>query len=132
MVIGALTTTNTSPKLYESGDAYATGAWNTASDQRLKDDITEVLAGRGLAVIMSLNPKEWIWNEKSSLYGKRGAGFIAQEIEGVLPFAVVNDGGFMGMNYQALQAYEVACLQDHERRLARVEDEIKKLVGYGA
>ena len=138
VVIGALSAGAgiTTPKLYVAGDALAAGAWNTSSDGRLKDEIEAVYSDRALAVLMQLKPREWVWNENNAaLCGKRGAGFIAQEVQPVLPFAVIDDGGYMGLNYQALHAYEVAGLQNHEERIAALEAENKELrrrLGYGS
>ena len=124
VVIGALSAGSgvTTPKLYVAGDALATGSWNTSSDRRLKDEIEAVYSDRALAVLMQLKPREWVWNENNeAMCGKRGAGFIAQDVLEVLPWAVMADGGYMGLNYQALHAYEVAGLQNHEERIAELE-----------
>ena len=124
VVIGALSAGSgvTTPKLYVAGDALATGAWNTSSDGRLKDEIEAIHSDRALAVLMQLKPREWVWNKNNAaMCGKRGAGFVAQDVLEVLPWAVLADGGYMGLNYQALHAYEVAGLQNHEARIAELE-----------
>ena len=114
-------------KLYVNGTAKAS-SWDTTSDRRLKDEIEDVYSDRALAVLMALRPKEWTWNEKNDyLSGKRGAGFIAQEVQNVLPFAVNDSGDYLSLNYTVLHAYEIAGLQNHEERIAELEKENREL-----
>ena len=111
-------------------DSYITaGAAASSSDRRLKDNIDDVCSDRALTVLMQLKPKEWTWNENNAyLYGKRGAGLIAQDVLDVLPFAVVGDAGeYLSLNYNTLHAYEIAGLQNHEARIAALEAENKEL-----
>ena len=125
-IIGAYVSPG-SYKLYVNGSAKAS-AWDTSSDRRLKRDIREVSAERALSVLMQLNPVEWVWNEKNAtLEGTRCAGLIAQDTEGVLPFAINDDAEYLGMNYNVFHPYEIAGLQNHEGRIKALEKENAEL-----
>ena len=110
-------------------DGYITaGASASSSDRRLKDDIRDVETDSARAIIMKLRPREWKWNERNPiLFGKPGAGLVAQEVSDVLPLAVVGSMPFFSLNYNTLHAYEIALLQAQERRIAALEEEIKQI-----
>ncbi len=110
-------------------DSYITaGASGSSSDSRLKDNLEQVSAERAWDVLKQLKPMEWVWNEKNAyLSGKRGAGLVAQDVSEVLPFAVMEGGEYLSLNYPIMHAYEIAGLQDHESRIEVLESEVKRL-----
>ena len=113
---------------FASASYITAGGVASSSDIRLKDEIEDVCSDRALAVLMQLKPKEWVWNEKNDYFsGKRGAGLVAQDVEDVLPFAVMETGEYKSLNYSVLHAYEIAGLQNHEERIAELEKENKEL-----
>ncbi|AEP10671.1 tail fiber domain-containing protein [Micavibrio aeruginosavorus] len=59
-------------------------AWYNASDERLKKDIVPLSADEGLAAIMQLNPVHYKWRDAQA-EDQSEMGFIAQEVEQVLP-----------------------------------------------
>lgn len=62
------------------------GPDNTTSDLRLKKDIVSLDKQSGLDAIMGLRPVSYHWkDERKNQTGKRQMGFIAQEVEKVLP-----------------------------------------------
>ena len=82
------------------------------------------VSDRALSVIMQLKPCEWEWNDRNpNLAGKRGAGLVAQDVADVLPFAVMDLGDYLYLNYSVLHAYEIAGLQNHESRIEALEKE---------
>lgn len=62
------------------------GTWSTLSDQRLKTNV-QPLAG-SLDKVMALRPVSFDWIEDNPSPLKPRAGFIAQEVEAVLPNVV--------------------------------------------
>ena len=138
-------TTAPTDRLHVIGTIRATtGIWSdgyisakgqdTTSDARYKRDVAALPAQAALAVLMRLRPSTWAWKDD----GRRGAGFVAQEVQGVLPEAVREVGGgedrHLALNYQMLHAYEVCLLQTHETELERLrgrvlllENEIKRI-----
>jgi hypothetical protein len=104
----------------------AFGGVGSSSDARLKDGIEDVYSDRALSVLMQLKPKEWTWNEKNGYFsGRKGAGLVAQDVEGILPFAVIDEGEYKSLTYSVFHAYEIAGLQNHEARIAELERKIE-------
>lgn len=122
-VIGTIRATT---GIWSNGYVSAKGQ-DTTSDARYKRDIAALPAQAALAVLMRLRPSTWAWKDD----GRRGAGFIAQEVMGVLPEAVREVGGgedrHLALNYQMLHAYEVSALQTHETELERLRGRVNQL-----
>ena len=122
-VIGTIHSTT---GIFSDGYVSAKGQ-DTTSDARYKRDVAALPAQAALAVLMRLRPATWAWRDD----GRRGAGFIAQEVTGVLPEAVreVGDGDdrHLALNYQMLHAYEVSALQTHETELERLRGRVNQL-----
>ena len=104
--------------VYFSDNAYAS-SWNTSSDRRLKENITTLSKDDAIEKIMALNPSVWQWNSGANK-GMTASGFVAQEVESVIPFMV---GGkeYKSLAYQMLHAYEISALQSHEERITALE-----------
>lgn len=105
-------------KLYVDGSAIAT-VWNTTSDFRLKDDIDVLSKDDAIEKLMRLKPSIWKWNSGLAK-GHTASGFIAQEVESVIPFMVTGED-YKGLSYQMLHAYEVSAIQSHEERISALE-----------
>lgn len=92
------------------------GTWTNASDQSLKTDIRTL--GYGLDEVLDLKPREFNF-ERS---GKAGIGFIAQEVEKVIPEIVSESGlGTKGVEYGQLTAVLVNAIIELENRVAYLE-----------
>lgn len=120
----------------ESGNFYVVGAVTagtsaSSSDARLKDDITAMTDSEAIAIIKALTPSKWKWNEWSHLEGE-SCGLIAQNVQGVMPFAVgkVSDDHFgthLTLNYNTLHGVEIAVLKAHEDEIARLKARVAEL-----
>ena len=72
------------------------GALSCTSDRSLKKNIEDV--GYGLAEVMKLNPVAFNWNFDSS-GTEKSLGFIAQDVQGVIPDLVTTDqNGLLTLN----------------------------------
>jgi hypothetical protein len=85
-------TTAPSYLLHVAGTAYATGAAGALSDIRHKRNV-KTLADGALAIVNKLRPVSFVW-KKPADDGMKGEqfGFIAQEVEKVLPQLVLSQG----------------------------------------
>ena len=108
-----------------------TVSYNNASDYRLKHTVARL--GSGLATISALNPVSYKWVSDDSV----GEGFIAHELQEVIPLAVsgekdaVNEDGSIkpqGVDYSKIVVHLVAAIQELsakndalEARLAALE-----------
>jgi hypothetical protein len=68
----------------------ATGVYGALSDRRLKKDIEPLTASTGLDAIMALNPVSFVFRNDTSATTQ--LGFIAQEVQKVLPELVTSLG----------------------------------------
>jgi hypothetical protein len=57
--------------------------YNTTSDYRLKENVTDLVGG--LSRVMALRPVSWVWKDCE---GQTGEGFIAHEVQAIVPSAV--------------------------------------------
>lgn len=92
------------------------------SDRRLKDNISALENSADL--IMQLKPVRFNWKTDN----RKSMGFIAQEIEEILPEAVTESQvGFKAVNYDILTAPIIAMLQSQQEQLRAQEAEIQLL-----
>jgi hypothetical protein len=90
--------------------------YNTTSDYRLKENVTDLVGG--LSRVMALRPVSWVWKDCD---GQTGEGFIAHEVQAIVPSAVngekdaVEDNGDIkpqGMDASYLVATLVKAVQE--------------------
>ena len=100
---------------------------SSVSDQRLKADITPLDTATGLAAIKELNPVSYYWKD-TNLPGTGSTqeqfGFIAQDVQGVLPNLVtVNPATYLtpdvtyGLNYQGFTAVAVEAIKELDAKV---------------
>lgn len=100
-----------------NGTAYATGAAGALSDVRHKKDI-EPLQDGALERIMRLRPVSFFWKTpKDDGMKGRQMGFIAQEVEKVLPTTVLTENNAektKGLKYNEITAVLTKAVQEQE------------------
>ena len=105
-------------KLYfnpSSGTLYAT-AFSNLSDQTIKENVIPLQ--NSIDILNTLNPVQFSWKEN----GQSSFGFIAQEVEQVLPQIVSTANNFKSVNYQALIALLVDAVKTQQKEI----EELKK------
>lgn len=102
-------------------------AFGNISDKRLKHTITPIDNTNALDIINTLEPVTFIWKDNIANTSRRGSkdvGFIAQEVEKSIPYAVseftdLNTGEiFKNMKHERIIPYLVAAVQ-HLGRLVK-------------
>jgi len=126
-------------RLYNSGDLHVEGnvvGYSTSiSDQKFKDDVTPIESA--LDKVKALKGVEYTWNATSKK-GKRDLGFIAQEVEQVIPQIVtehtLSTGEFADnptqsktIDYEKITAVLVEAVKEQQ---AQIEELKAKLDGY--
>lgn len=95
------------------------GVWNNASDRRLKDDIENI--SYGLNEVLKLRPVNYIM--KSS--GDKQVGFIAQEIDKIIPELVChpenNETEMLSMSYGNITAVLTKAIQEQQEIIESME-----------
>ncbi|MGA9796207.1 MAG: DUF2793 domain-containing protein [Rhizomicrobium sp.] len=98
-------------------------SFNTSSDRRLKTDIAPLCAG---ALMDALAPVTFAWKAD----GARGAGFIADELQAVVPEAVTGEPGavdgagaaiYQSVDHSKLVPHLVAAIRELRARVAVLE-----------
>jgi len=113
------------------------------SDVRLKENIEILSFGTGIEIINKLKPSKFNWKESAKEYndtieaGKEEIGLIAQEVQEVIPDAVIqNKAGvpahgrgeaYYTINYNKITPYLVQAIKDLNEKINQLETEIKKL-----
>lgn len=96
-----------------------------ASDKRLKTNIEPIT--NGLSYVSKLQGVKFDWVNESS--GKKSIGFIAQDVEKVLPelvFTNPNDG-LMGVNYAELTSVLVEAVKELKKENDDLRERLEKL-----
>ena len=102
--------------------------YNTTSDRRLKENIATITDGTDK--LMAMNPVTHTW--KAAPEDPPVIGFIAQEMQEIVPEAVVgeHDGEeMMSMDYGRITPVLVAALQDAHKKIAELEARLNLLEG---
>lgn len=87
------------------------------SDKRLKENITPITYG--LNEILQLNPVSFDWKNDNNK--NKQFGFIAQEVQEVMPEAVI-DGEYLGLEKDAINTALVNAIKELEARLKTLEN----------
>ena len=97
-------------------------AFVTYSDESLKSDVAS-MANTALDTIMSLNGVEFTWKDS----GERDFGFIAQDVQSVLPKAVhVAEDGVQGVDYSRLTSVLVEAVKAQQVQIEELKALLKK------
>ena len=88
---------------------------STPSDQKLKTNVKDI--EYGLDTIMKLKPKQYDWKKDD----RHDIGFIAQEVEEVIPEIVKDNEWFddkiKTMDYEKLTAVLIKAVQEQQQKL---------------
>ena len=103
----------------------STGAYTATSDRRLKKDIEPL--HYGLSDVMSLKPSSYLMIEEED-GKKKHLGFIAQDLENILPEVVSEmQGGTLGVETTAIIPVLVKAIQELSAKLDAAEARIAAL-----
>lgn len=122
-------------ELHVTGNIAISGSILPVSDARLKKDVSTI--ENGLATIQQLRPTSYLfrtetYQEMNLLEGKQ-YGFIAQELENVLPNLVTNSNNtdpkkaFKRVNYTGLIPFLVSSIQEQQKIIDIQQQEIDAL-----
>lgn len=98
-------------------------AYHNSSDQRLKHDIKS-LENEGMDLVRKLRGVSFVWNDSN----RHAMGFIAQEIEQIVPFAVATDAkGYKSVDYVMLIAPMAEAIKTLDADLTKANAAINAL-----
>ena len=122
--VGIGTTDPGSYRLYLSGgEAYCdqTTCWNDASDIALKENIRDL--DYGLKEILALKPTRFLFKPT----GEEGIGFVAQEVEKIIPEVVSGEEGHKGISYGGLTPVLVKAIQEQQNQIEELKTKLTQL-----
>jgi hypothetical protein len=123
VVIDGNSTHNTSNRtFFSNGAAGGTGAWNNDSDGRMKKNIATI--DRALDKVQNLRGVNFEWKETEHHEEGLQMGFIAQEVEKVIPEVVSNGGDSYSMQYSPLTALLVEAVKELSARVEYLERQL--------
>jgi len=101
-------------------------AWQVPSDRRRKKNIIPVNEENAIEIIKNLNPVHYEYTSKNS---REYIGFVAQEVEEILPKAVAtmeNEEQSKALDYNSIFALQTKVIQNLLKRVDYLEDLLKK------
>jgi len=100
----------------------------TPSDAGLKENVEELTGG--LNQILALNPVYYDWKNKEQYGAQRQIGFLAQEVEVIVP-EVVSSGkdGLRSLDYAHLVATLTSAIQELNAKVEALTAEVNTLKG---
>lgn len=102
------------------------GVWTAISDARTKTDIVP-LSG-GLADAMRLQPVTYHYRDANGApAGPRRIGFIAQQVQDVVPSLVTDGDDVMTLDYATLSTIAIAALREQQAELDRSREALDAL-----
>ena len=101
-----------------------TGTWGTGSDLGLKTDVQAIEGA--LAAVMSIDTITFRWNELSDNKDKttRFHGVSAQSVQKVAPDFIMDDRGFLCVDYGKLATFALAAIKEQQAQI----EELKRLI----
>jgi hypothetical protein len=117
--------------VYATGSgAYAQGGFTSASDRRLKKDIRPY-AFKALALVQQLKPVTFVWKQAYDDGRRhRHIGFIAQEVQDVIPEAVVVEDDAqhtLALSYDSLIPVLTKAIQELHQNTDAARSELSKV-----
>jgi len=121
--------------LTTGGNLTVTGnvtGYGTISDAQMKENVLPL--HNAISVMKKLRPVSFEWNthERSMAFVgiHNDYGFIAQEVEGIIPNVVREDShGYKSLRYQSLIPYSIQAIKELVEKVETLEKKIEELEG---
>ncbi|MFA5165972.1 MAG: tail fiber domain-containing protein [Candidatus Paceibacterota bacterium] len=106
---------------YVYGAAGGTTPWNTLSDANLKD-VNGDIFGSALGIVNALHPVKYKWNDLANQefqlnQNAENYGFLAQEVNNILPSIVGSGGKYWMMRYEGIIPILTAAIQEQQAQI---------------
>ena len=106
-----------------AGDLWISGSLFQSSDERLKKDVVQT--EYGLQQLLQMRPVQYIMKDDDS--NRVQLGFIAQEVEKLIPEVVVTHNGYKSIAYDKLIPVIVKSIQELHERLLEIPDVVASM-----
>ena len=99
------------------------GVWTNASDRNKKKDITD--QSYGLSEVLQMKPRSYHYRGT----GEKSIGFVAQEMEELIPEVVSGEDGEKGIAYGLLVSTLVNAIQEQQAIIEEQDETLLELTG---
>ncbi|NJO92505.1 MAG: tail fiber domain-containing protein, partial [Chloroflexia bacterium] len=106
---------------YVNGTSSGTSDWATPSDMRLKTNILTIPSALGK--VLQLRGVSYNWKDSEAFDNKKHIGFLAQEVEKVVPEVVINNNDSYSMQYAPITALLVEAMKEQQDQINRLTEE---------
>ena len=108
------------------GDIWAEGTIAMAklassSDAKLKENVKWLSTDRAMNIVRALRPTEWNWKKDHT----HSFGFIAQDVQPVIPEMVSCINDTLRLEYNQLHAFEVGAIQHIDSEMEQLKKDLK-------
>lgn len=108
------------------GDVYSEGTMamarlTSSSDAKLKENIKWLSADTAMGVVRALRPTEWDWKKDNT----HSFGFIAQDIQPIIPEMVSSVNDTLRLEYNQLHAFEIGAIQHIDSEVEILKRDLK-------
>jgi trimeric autotransporter adhesin len=121
VVLGNSTDNTIGATFYVNGSAGGIGGFFTVSDQSLKKNIVPIK--NALEKVTKLNGVRFKWNDSEKYDEKDHIGFLAQEVEKVLPEVVMKNAGHSAVDYSLVTALLVEAIKEQQQTIETLKKE---------
>lgn len=109
----------------------AGGGTEFISDRRKKRNIVDLAVKKARSFIMALKPVKYKFTKDISTSDRYHHGFIAQDVKKAMPedwgiYCENKDLDRIGLRYDEFIADMIVVIQDHEKRIQKLEDALKR------
>ena len=124
IIDGQASDNGSSRNFYVDGTAGGDGVWNNDSDSTLKKDIKTI--DNALSKVMNLRGVTFRWKDNREPGNQ--IGFLAQEVNNVLPELVDGEEGYMSMKTASVTAVLVNAVQEQQQQINDLQHYLKGLL----
>ena len=101
---------------------------NSSSDQNLKTNISDI--AYGLSEVLKMRPVSFNWKQSAILGDQREIGFVAQDIEKLVPEVVgMNSDGMRSLDYPKITAVLCRAIQEQQEQINALKTRIDAIGG---
>ena len=119
------TTPNYSGTQSSSQSGSGKNAGINLSDMRLKRFVH--VLDYGLAEVKKLIPVSWLWKDVQVYGDRKEIGFIAQDVQALIPEVVSKKDGYLGIDYPRLTAVLVNAIKQQQTQIDDLAKKIEEL-----
>jgi len=110
---------------FVNGSAGGTNAWLSTSDARLKKNIVPI--PNAIDKVMQLQGVNFEWIDASNKVPGKHMGFVAQDVQKIVPEVINSSGNYLSMEYAPITALLVEALKEQQKMIEQLKSEVEQL-----